>query len=74
MRTLTLLTAAALLAGCAQDTAVLRVMDYGGALPQITGRGCAVHQSGAEHAFARVLVRYEGENCTVQVLTAGPER
>lgn len=69
---LTILLAAALLAGCAQDTAVLRVMDYGGALPQITGRGCAVHQSGAEHAFARVHVTYQGERCTVEIV-AGEE-
>ena len=75
MKTLSILACAAalLVGGCALNAAVLRVMDYGGALPSITGRGCAVHQSGREHAFARVLVRYEGENCTVQILATGEE-
>jgi hypothetical protein len=60
-----------MLVGCA-ETAVIRVMDYGGALPSVTGRGCAVHQSGKEHAFSRILVIYEGNNCTVEVLSDVP--
>lgn len=62
---------AAALAGCAREVAVLRVMDYGGALPSLTGRGCAVHQSGESHAFATVLIEYEGERCRVEVLADG---
>lgn len=58
------------LVGCA-ETAVIRVMDYGGALPSITGRGCAVHQSGAEHAFARAHVTYQGQSCTVEIVSDG---
>lgn len=64
----TILLTAALLAGCAQDTAVLRIMDYGGALPSITGRGCAVHQSGAQHAFAGVRMEYSSDRCQVQIV------
>lgn len=57
-----------LLVGCA-ETAVIRIMDYGGALPSVTGRGCAVHQSGSEEAFARVRVTYAGSNCFVEVMS-----
>lgn len=69
MRTITLILAAALLTACAQEVAVLRIMDYGGAIPSITGRGCAVHQSGSAEAFARVRVTYSGANCFVEVLS-----
>jgi len=70
MKTLLILAGISSLAvvGCA-ETAVIRIMDYGGALPSVTGRGCAVHQSGSEEAFARVRVTYAGSNCFVEVLS-----
>lgn len=74
MRNLIVLAALALLmAGCGYNTAVLRVVEYrgGGVIAPITGEagGIAVHQAGAEHAYARVTIIYQGERAAVRVTT-----
>lgn len=77
MRTLIALAALAAVAllttGCGYNTAVLRVVEYsgGGVVAPITGQaaGIAVHQAGAEHAFSRVTIIYQGERAAVRIST-----
>ena len=63
--------AALTLSGCGYNTAVIRIVEYsgGGVVAPITGEaaGIAVHQAGAEHAFAEVTVIYQGERAAVRV-------
>jgi hypothetical protein len=60
-----LITLSFLLVGC--STSVLRVVDAQGSLRSITGKACAVHQSGKENSFANVTIYYSNGACTVEV-------
>lgn len=74
-RVISLIVLAFVLVGCASDTAVLRIVEYrvGTVIAAVGGNGIAVHQAGAEHAFARVQITYESDKGTVIVDTHDTE-
>lgn len=73
MRAVILIFATLLLAGCASDAAIIRVIEYRADSPlsALAGSGVAVHQSGKAHSFANVEIVYEGERSTVTITSEG---
>jgi hypothetical protein len=61
----------ALAAGCAADTAILRVIEYDAAALIGRAGGCAVHRTPAtgEPPAERIELVYAGSRCSVRAVT-----
>ncbi len=60
------LLALALLAGCAADTAVFRVLEYGAGTFGAEIGGCAIHRTQDSGLSPQIEFEYRGERCTVR--------